>query len=119
MKDLLAGLAPKQSVYILSTKKAEFIDEILRHSGVSWPSQRTLYTGNRTKREIIESYLQADPESTALFVDDQLDHLLLAVQNPLIRGFLASWGYVKQEWLEQKQVEVLGREALVPLARNF
>ena len=66
-----------------------------------------------------EEILKFRKGSSALFVDDQLDHLLLAIKNPRIKGFLASWGYVKEEWKTQNIVEVLTREELFRLIRTF
>jgi hypothetical protein len=56
---------------------------------------------------------------TAFFVDDQLDHLVVAGRNPAVKPFLASWGYVKNEWLHQKEVPVLDRPGLEKLAGDF
>ncbi len=119
MKGLLEGISGNPRVFILSTKRPEFISEILGHCGVDWPTERTLYPAPRTKREVIEEILGAEGGNSAVFVDDQLDHLSLAAENPAIRGYLASWGYVKREWLEQKAIEVISRERLFGLARDF
>ncbi len=77
------------AVWILSTKKAEFIVEILAHHGVSWPLERTIYTGSQKKLDIIGE--QAKGRASEL-IDDQVDHLDFG--HPSCRCFLALWGYV-------------------------
>jgi len=119
MKVMLEKISKNPQVFILSTKRPEFISEILGHHGVDWPPERTLYPAPRTKREVMEAILGSEDEASAIFVDDQLDHLSLAVENPAIRGYLASWGYVKREWLEQDDIEVITKERLFELARDF
>lgn len=84
----LAAQVDNESVWILSTKKAEFIVEILAHQGVLWPMERTLYTGTRGKLDIIEE-LAGRP---SLLVDDQIDHL--DFDHPTCQCVLALWGYV-------------------------
>jgi len=90
MDQALAAQASNTHVWILSTKKAEFIEQILRAHGVVWPLERTIYTGPRRKLEIID----ADFAETSVLVDDQIDHLDFG--HPRCRCLLALWGYVPQ-----------------------
>ena len=83
---------------MLSTKKSEFIVEILAANGIAIPLERVLYTGSRAKVDIITGLL--GPDDTALLVDDQIDHLL-ACRDPRIDVRLALWGYIKPEWLTE------------------
>ena len=76
-------------VWILSTKKAEFIVEILGHHGVSWPLERTIYTGPEKKLTIIEKRFA---ETLSVLIDDQVDHLDFG--HPQCHCYLALWGYV-------------------------
>jgi len=85
----LGRQADNPSVWILSTKKAEFIVEILAHHGVVWPLERTLYTGSRRKLEIIE---EQTPTTATMLIDDQIDHL--DFDHGWCRCFLALWGYL-------------------------
>lgn len=85
----LKSQATSDRVWILSTKKAEFIVEILAHHGVDWPLERTLYTGTRKKLEMIEERLGSAPSE---LIDDQFDHL--DFDHPTCRCSLALWGYV-------------------------
>jgi hypothetical protein len=86
---VLAAQADNPGVWILSTKKAEFIGEILRYHGVPWPLDRTVYTGPRKKLDLIADLAGSE---TSWLIDDQIDHL--DFDHPTCRCFLALWGYV-------------------------
>ena len=116
MAELLTRTLDNKNVYILSTKKPPFIREILLHHGIDWDLSRILYPEDKTKKDVIESIIG---EGEALFVDDQLDHLLLAAENKNITGRLAVWGYVKEPWLAQKLIPLLRREELKGLVALF
>lgn len=88
MAGALASQVSNPAVWILSTKKAEFIVEILAHHGLRWPLERTLYTGPRRKLDIIGERTPARPVE---LIDDQIDHL--DFEHPDCRCFLALWGY--------------------------
>jgi phosphoglycolate phosphatase-like HAD superfamily hydrolase len=107
---VLAATVNNKNAYILSTKKPPFIREILLHYGIDWDVGRILFPADRTKKEVIESVMKG--EGKALFIDDQLDNLLVASENKNIDGRLAVWGYVKEPWLRQKRIPLLEREAL-------
>lgn len=120
MKEILFAVAANPGFYILSTKKPPFILEILGHYGIAWDERRVLFPGPRTKRQVIESVLpDGGGGGSAVFVDDQLDHLLTAGKNPAVRCRLADWGYVKEEWLAQKEVPVIGLGDMEDLTREF
>lgn len=87
MAQALAAQASNPNVWILSTKKAEFIEQILGSQGVGWPLERTIYTGPRKKLEIID----ADFGGPSALIDDQIDHLDFG--HPRCRCLLALWGY--------------------------
>jgi phosphoglycolate phosphatase-like HAD superfamily hydrolase len=117
MAEVLSKTAANPDFYILSTKKPVFIREILLHHGLDWDIDRILYPGERSKREVMEDIMQKG--EGAVFVDDQLDNLVTASANKDIAGHLASWGYVKQPWLEQKKIPVIGLDDVKALARGF
>jgi hypothetical protein len=94
----LRVLAPSGDTVVLSTKKSEFIVEILAANGVAMPIERVLYTASRAKADVIAGML--GPGDTALLIDDQVDHLL-ACRDPRIDVRLALWGYIRDEWLEE------------------
>jgi len=116
---LLQQAAGNEHLFILSTKKPEFINAILKFYGISFAKERILYPGSSSKISIIGEILATRPDSCALFVDDQIDHLAKETHNT-IKPYLASWGYIKPEWLKST-IPVLypdGAAALFLLARN-
>jgi hypothetical protein len=110
----LAVLAPRDDVFVLSTKKSEFIVEILAAGGVPMPLQRVIYTGSCAKADIVTGMMNRGDR--ALILDDQIDHLL-ACKDPRIEVSLALWGYIKADWLtshpEVPRTAVDSLEALV------
>jgi len=109
----LARMADRDDVRVLSTKKSEFIVEILAANGISLPIDRVIYTGSRTKAGIIATMLA--PADRALLVDDQIDHLL-ACTDPRVEVRLALWGYIRPEWRGQHpQIPAVGLDALEAL----
>ncbi len=84
------------ALVILSTKRPEFIQEILGHAGLSVPSDRILHSGDEPKLPIVERIRADGGFDGAVFIDDQVDFLK---NNPFPRVsvHLASWGYVASE----------------------
>jgi phosphoglycolate phosphatase-like HAD superfamily hydrolase len=105
----LIDWASSSSLYILSTKRTEFIVEILTAKGIPLDQSRVLSCEAREKKDTILRTLASLGRERALFVDDQIDHLASnSARDPRITGCLASWGYVQQQWLEDPAgVEVL------------
>ena len=89
MADALARAAADDHVFIVSTKKASFIAEILAFNHVAWPATRILYSGSERKMAIIEGVAGSD---RSMLVDDQVDHLDFS--HPSCESRLALWGYV-------------------------
>jgi phosphoglycolate phosphatase-like HAD superfamily hydrolase len=105
--------AAGNTVYtIISTKKNTFIAEILDANEIRWPIERIIDSGKKRKLSIIGEYV-TDTDRT-LFVDDQIDHLI-GNSDPRIEPKLAEWGYIKDEWLKQTDVETISKEELLAL----
>ncbi len=100
--------------YIISTKKSEYILEILKCRHIEICSERVLYCKNQSKQNLISNLLDKHKVNKAVFIDDQIDHLLASADTDLrIEGFLASWGYVQKEWLKGNQeVQIITPGAL-------
>jgi len=107
VKEPLLEVAQAPTVYILSTKVSDLIHKILLHHGIDWPEDRILYSHTISKKDIIGAVLESKGVSEAVLLDDQLDHLRLAMEDRRILPFLAGWGYVKPEWLEQRKIPTL------------
>ncbi len=108
MAKALSRLSPNAPVYILSTKKPEFIAEILTANGIGMPRERILYSGSERKMDIVAQVGARGSYRETTFVDDQIDHLVsgdgaagTAGNGSRIRVYLATWGYVKDEWLRE------------------
>lgn len=88
--------------FILSTKKAQYISEILQDRGIEWPTQRIITAEGRTKVSIIGEVLQRHRQTEAVFVEDQPDHFPGGSDSLgfKLSCYLAEWGYVQDEWLE-------------------
>jgi hypothetical protein len=92
MVEALNVQSDNPAVWILSTKKASFIAEILKNHGVFWPEARTVYTGTSRKLDLIPNIA---PDSPSVLIDDQIDHLDFS--HPTCRCYLALWGYASPE----------------------
>ncbi|MBN1835759.1 MAG: HAD family hydrolase [Spirochaetales bacterium] len=95
-------------LFILSTKRSEFIAEILASAGIGFPLERILHADKSGKGRRLHQVLNRWNPSSALLVDDQIDHLLAIRQtSDRVALYLAAWGYVKPEWLESSPVPVV------------
>ncbi len=128
--DAFSRFARGVPVYILSTKKPEFIAEILSSKGISMPREKILYSGSGKKLEIVAQVGTKGGFSQTTFIDDQIDHLLCEEAShpdaalkglPRIRPLLATWGYVKEDWLREplRVPTVNPREFLALVQREF
>ncbi len=98
--------------YILSTKKAEYILEILAQNRVNIDPARVLTCNQQKKMNMVLQLLEQTGVHRAYFVDDQIDHLRGGSDNR-VDVALASWGYVKKEWLQNPMnIQVLRAEDL-------
>jgi phosphoglycolate phosphatase-like HAD superfamily hydrolase len=115
MKDLLQKHVQDPRYLILSTKEALFIAKILRHHGLDWDEDRIYCSGKERKLAFIDRVMDERGGSSALFVDDQLDHFKGKSRHP-VRCLLADWGYVMPDWLESglaDTVSLSGIEAVL------
>jgi FMN phosphatase YigB (HAD superfamily) len=89
-------LGRDRALYILSTKRPEFILEILGHAGLHVPAEKVLYPGHAPKLPVAERVRAEGGWERAVFIDDQLDFL---VDNPYprIQVYLAGWSYITSE----------------------
>jgi len=91
-------LLPAAPFCILSTKKPSFIAETLAACDIKVPGQRILFSDREPKLETVERLLREGGFEAAFFVEDQID-AIRGNRNPRIQVRLATWGYVRQEWL--------------------
>jgi hypothetical protein len=83
---------------IVSSKRPDFILEILTARGISFPAERIILADKTAKLDVVRSLLPRSGASRAFFVDDQIDHLR-PNRDRNIFPVLAAWGYIKKDWL--------------------
>ncbi len=105
LRVLLHQFAANEHFHVVSTKEVYYINRILTFNGVTWPEDRLHCTGKTPKIPYIRELLTSRKKDGALFIDDQIDHF--TDRDPRIMSHLAGWGYVKEEWLESKEISVL------------
>jgi phosphoglycolate phosphatase-like HAD superfamily hydrolase len=96
----ISRLSPDLPLYVLSTKKPQFVRETLAANGISLAKGHVLYSEDEPKLSMVEKLRASLGCEEAILVEDQID----AIQgntNPRIRVYLASWGYVQESWLEE------------------
>ena len=116
----LAGLSPRVPLYILSTKKPQFVSATLRANRLSIAEGHVRYSEEEPKLTTVERLMRELPAQEAVFVEDQVD-ALRANRNPRIRTFLATWGYVQEEWLRDpgEGIRLLDPEGFVRLLASL
>ena len=116
-------ISPGAPVSILSTKKPDFIAEILTAKGIRVPREKIRYSAREKKLDIVAEVAEESGSGDAVFIDDQIDHLLGRSERPgelpRIEVFLATWGYVQDDWLrEPLRVPIITPEEFVSLVRR-
>jgi phosphoglycolate phosphatase-like HAD superfamily hydrolase len=115
VQSALSRIASNILPYIVSTKQPQFVNEILEANSLSVPAAHVLYSHSEPKLTTVEKLLETLGCEKAIMVEDQLD----AIQgntNPRIHVYLASWGYVREEWLNTSTgISVLSPEDFVSL----
>ncbi len=116
--DVLRFLPPEAPVHVLSTKKPQFIVEIVDHAGLKVPEDRIHESGAEEKLPRAESLRKEGGYERAVFLDDQIDNIR-GNANPKVEAFLAAWGYVKPEWLSgQDGVPVMTAEGFMEFVKR-
>ncbi|TVQ37823.1 MAG: hypothetical protein EA384_11015 [Spirochaetaceae bacterium] len=117
----LEWLSQRDDCYILSTKKAAYIAEILIADGVDWPARRVLSAEGRSKIDMMAEVLAERSDPHAAFVEDQPDHFPGIGDDPGFRldCFLAAWGYIQPHWLQRRDLTVIEEADFAPLVRKL
>ena len=107
VRSIIDRPAADSRCYILSTKKAQYINEILDGEGVRWPANRVISTEGRSKVALIEQ--TAGSETEIHFVEDQPDHFPSPGEGPAgLHCVLATWGYIQPHWLDSPVYTTVG-----------
>ncbi|MGD0726923.1 MAG: hypothetical protein ABSB63_15335 [Spirochaetia bacterium] len=99
MRKALGLLGHGAPVFVLSTKKPQFIVEILTANQIELPRELILFSDAEPKLAATERLRAEGGFPGAILVEDQIDHLR-GNENPRVRALLATWGYVQEEWLK-------------------
>jgi phosphoglycolate phosphatase-like HAD superfamily hydrolase len=119
LKIVLKKKLKEKNIFVLSTKMKEFIMEILIANNIPFRPENIIDSGQREKWKVIVECLESRGADHALFIDDQISHLA-AVADKRIEAFLASWGYVKEEWLKaQGEATILSINQATEMIRDF
>jgi len=99
MQHFLKESSGKNPLYIISTKKSEYIHKILEGHQITFPVKNIFHAHkDRSKLTIIHELLSkynTEP-SHFHFIDDQVD-TLLKVELSQVHRYLAGWGYNNEE----------------------
>ena len=117
MKLALSRLPSSAPPFVLSTKKPPFIAEILAANGVGIPPERIIWSDAEPKLHTAARLRDQAGCPEAVFIEDQVD----AIQgnaDPRIRPYLATWGYVKKEWLSGSEVALLTPDDFLKLVER-
>jgi phosphoglycolate phosphatase-like HAD superfamily hydrolase len=100
MKKAFRMLGHGAPLFVLSTKEPQFIAEILSAHQIELPRERILESVSEPKLATTERLRAEGGFQNAILVEDQVDHLR-GNTYPRVRGLLAAWGYVQEEWLTE------------------
>jgi phosphoglycolate phosphatase-like HAD superfamily hydrolase len=119
MKKAFTRMAGSAPVLVLSTKKPRFIAEILSANDISLPPERILLSDGEPKLVATERLRADGGFESAILIDDQIDHLR-ENKNDRVRGLLAAWGYVQENWLSaaQRAVPIITAEGFLVLVEE-
>jgi len=95
MRDFLFRFAKMERLFIVSTKRADYIRKLLDGYGIPFPPSHVFDThSSGPKSAVLYGLIGAEksPDYSLFFVDDQVD-TLLQIDDPDIRCILAEWGY--------------------------
>jgi hypothetical protein len=118
MKEIIPKLAAHSHVHILSTKQSHIISVLLSELGCPWPDHRIHYAKGRGKLVLLTRFLDEHPGSQAVFIEDQIDNIKNNGDKRVI-PYLASWGYLRDEWRDQDEVPLIGEKGFLNLAMEL
>ena len=113
----LARISVSPFFYILSTKRLDFILTILKNNNITIREDQVLVAWDIKKLDFISSILDTKGIGKAIFIDDQIDHLINN-KDKRITPYLASWGYIRPEWLHSR-VKVMGEDDMRKLMKQL
>lgn len=114
----LRAASSNPKVWIVSTKRSEFIARILHYWQIDWDASRIVLPVRMTKIDKIGLMMREHGYSTGLFVDDQPDHLRCDPAGG-VECRLAEWAYEGTGSPSRPGVMPIGLEELCELVSSF
>lgn len=95
VKDMLASFTPKENLYIITTKRVDYVDLILDANGIQLIQENKIQSvPGKSKLQILQ-YIIAERSfnpKEMIFIDDQVDTLIKTLPSG-VNCLLALWGY--------------------------
>ena len=119
--DKIKSIASIMEVYIITTKQARFVQQLLQKEGINFPKEAIFGKDvKRPKHEILRELMHREnqDEVNIWFVEDRMKTLQLVQQQTDLDNvslFLADWGYNTQA--EREAAENDSRIKLISLAQ--
>ena len=88
------------TIYIVTTKSARYTQTLLRDAGLELEADAIFGLGSGPKVDTLSTLQQKHPEAQLAFVEDRLETLRTAANDPRLFGcrlFFAEWGYSTAE----------------------
>ncbi|MBW2975946.1 hypothetical protein KY347_00710 [Candidatus Woesearchaeota archaeon] len=122
-KDFFREINNFVNVFILTTKRKEYVIEILDYHRISFPEENVIYTEAQDKiKNLLDLVKKKDllPDKCA-FVEDQVEFLTEA-KNFNINVFLAGWSYASEEQKEKARknsIKVINKKDFERVMKEF
>ena len=95
VKDVLASFIPQKNLYIITTKRVDYVDLILDANGIQLVQENKIQSvPGKSKLQILQSIIteQSLNPQQIIFIDDQVDTLIKTLPSG-VNCLLALWGY--------------------------
>ena len=122
MRAILPRLSGVEGVIILSTKRADFITDILEYNDIQW-DPAAVYSVNKESKIAALRRMRGGVggDEPVIFIDDHRPHLLPRTESAAqgLRCLVATWGYVAHEWCVDQTYETINIEDVDSLLSPF
>ena len=107
IRDFLYDYRNKEDLYIISTRKADYMAQILSGNGIQINRSHLFFADDKRNKRTIISELLIENDLTPdrfYFLDDQIDNLLKTAPTG-INCLMAEWGYHNEDQLAKARKE--------------
>jgi len=105
MKDFLQTYPYKENLFVVTTKRTDFVTKILRAHRIELLPEN-LFQATSGKKDVLLHLMRKNQKTAQnmYFIDDQVD-TLIKVADTGIHIYLAKWGYNNQQQIERAEQE--------------